>query len=157
MKVHQESHQKWRNKVKKNLRKLSTVALASIAIMGNAVPAFAEDSKTTEFTETVESGYEWSIPATVSVASGASADLTITVSKNIIPAGKKLVISTASNKITLTSDEGATVAVTLDSTSYEAGTGVTGSKTIKATSAVATAAGTYKGVAKFTASVQSAN
>lgn len=143
--------------MKKKLKTISTVALASIAILGGTVPAFAEDSKTTEFTEEVESGYEWTIPATVNVASGASADLTITVSKNIIPAGKKLVISTASNKITLTSDEGATVAVTLDSTSYEVATGVTGSKAIKATSAVATAAGTYRGTAKFTASVQSAN
>ena len=69
----------------------------------------------------------------------------------------KLVISTSSSKITLTSDEGATVDVTLDSTSYECGTGVTGSKTIKATSAVAKSAGSYKGTAKFTASVVSTN
>lgn len=139
------------------LKRLSAIGLASIAMLGSATPAFADDSKTTEFTETVESGYEWSIPATVNVASGASADLTITVSKNIIPAGKKLVISTSSSKITLTSDEGATVDVTLDSTSYECGTGVTGSKTIKATSAVAKSAGSYKGTAKFTASVVSTN
>lgn len=135
------------NKFIKTSATLLLIGLSTIACSSSVI---AEDSKQTEFVETVESGYEWSIPSSVSVADGG---FTINVEKNIIPADKKLVISTASNKITLASDEGATLTLTLDATSYELAAGEVGSKRINISTDTAKVAGTYKGTSTFTATV----
>lgn len=135
------------NKFIKTSATLLLIGFSAIACSSSVI---AEDSKQTEFVETVESGYEWSIPSSVTVDDGG---FTINVEKNIIPANKKLVISTASNKITLTTNEGATLTLTLDATSYELAAGEVGSKRINISTDTAKVAGTYKGTSTFTATV----
>lgn len=134
----------------KILKTSAALLLAGLSTLACSSPVIAEDSKQTEFVETVESGYEWSIPSSVTVEDGG---FTINVAKNIIPADNKLVISTASNQITLATDEGATLTLTLDATSYELAAGEVGSKRINISVDTAKVAGTYKGTSTFTATV----
>lgn len=109
--------------------------------------------KETEFIEKVEEHYEWSVPATLDLKNGQENELTISITENLLKANQKLVISTDSNIVILTSENGDTNKAIFNDTKFELTSGMIGKKILKISTEWTPIAGTYKGSSTFTANV----
>lgn len=159
------------------MKKLLTVLVSVLMTLACSTMVFAEDN-TTEVNYTVSESYEFTVPATTTIASDATV-LTngVAITKNSIAVGKKLQISVASTNswnlklVDGTDNDKLAYTASLDSSTWaaiannavvlEKAAGTIGSQNLyaKLTSAAGneTKAGTYKDTLTFTAAVVDAN
>jgi len=159
------------------MKKLLTVLVSVLMALTCTATVFA-DNNTTEVNYTVSESYEFTVPATTTIASDATV-LTngVAITKNSIAVGKKLQISVASTNswnlklVNGTDNDKLAYEASKDNTTWSAlannavvlekATGETGSQALygKLTGSVgaSTKAGVYKDTLTFTAAVVDAN
>jgi hypothetical protein len=81
-------------------KKLLSLSIV-FALLLMFVPVKASDTKTTDLSLTVSQTYEWSAPASITFTTNATNETkagTVSVTSNVIPDGKKLVIKISSTE-----------------------------------------------------------